>query len=121
MMFTDTNTAGARIRTEHPIVGTATDADCVARSAAAAHVLRQLGNVPAERHWYTARLAGGSHVGVWAQSQLEAALEIAIWRNEPVELCVIDDDCSLLRSGQHAIAGTLFDLIDFETGADNGQ
>lgn len=115
MMFTATNTAGARIRAAHPVNGTATNADCVARNAAAAIALEQLGNVSGARHWYTAKLSNGGIVGQWAESQLEAALEIAIWRNEGVVLCVIDDDCTLLRSrvDNAGVDETLFDLIDY--------
>ncbi len=90
--------AGERIRDAAPIRGErATDEDCRIRRELIEATLIVRGVQPVDRDWHTAQLADGHVVGVWAQSDDEAELDLTVWWGVRCHWVAADPGCRLFH------------------------
>lgn len=85
--------AAARIRDMQPIAGgSATDEECAVRRDLIELTLATWGVRAGKRCWFTGQLVTGRIVGVWAQSEVEAELDLSVWWAQPCLWVVPDPD-----------------------------
>lgn len=85
--------AAREIRATRAIVGeSATSEDCRIRARLINEELHRRGVVAGERVWFTAQLATGQVVGMWATSPEQAELGICVWWEADCHWVVPDDD-----------------------------
>lgn len=91
--------AALRIRSIRPIRGaTATDEDCAVRDRLCGETLDAHGIILGVRHWYTAQLATGRVVGVFAHAPEQAELTLSVWWAADCEWVREDDQTRLYRA-----------------------
>lgn len=74
-----------------------TDAVCISINAAVSAFLNNHDPGPKSRTWWTAQLATGKICGIWAETELEARIEIEIWRGSPTGWITRDPHCKVLE------------------------
>jgi hypothetical protein len=88
--------AARRIRKTRRIVAErATDDDCAIRRELIDAELARRGIPAGEREWFTAQLVDGRITGVWAQSAVEAELQLSVWWETDCHWVVADTSLRL--------------------------
>ncbi len=71
------------------------NAACKGISADVAAFLAEHDTAAPERHWWTCQFVSGGISGRWAETELEARVEIELWWGEEIAWIVVDDDAEI--------------------------